>query len=357
MERREFLAAAGAVGAGATAGCAGLFGTEENTEESGGEPALVEDRPDAVYYPTHREGMKMAGMGMAGDLSVGLMYSYAHRFWTMEAGGTNRVDIREEDDVHLMVTLWDADTETVLPVDSGVGLRVERDGEIVSTKSPWTMLSQNMGFHYGDNYALDGDGTYTVTVNPGSITAGLLGGYEGKFEDPGTAEIEFEYAQATRDTIPFETFEDQQGTEGALDLMPMDNMPVSTVPPRADLPGTVVGEGTSGDADFLATVIEEPAFADAPAYFAASPRTPYNDIPLPTMGLSATIERDGEAVYDGSLDAALHPDLGYHYGAAVDGVQSGDAVTITVDTVPRMARHEGYETAFLQMPPVEFTAN
>src|SRR6056297_927363 len=83
MERREFLAAAGAVGVGATAGCAGLFETDENTEGSGGEPALVENRPDAVYYPTHREGMKMAGMGMAGDLSVGLMYSYPHRFWTM----------------------------------------------------------------------------------------------------------------------------------------------------------------------------------------------------------------------------------------------------------------------------------
>ncbi len=356
MERREFLAAAGAVGVGATAGCAGLFETDENTEGTGGEPALVENRPDAVYYPTHREGMKMAGMGMAGDLSVGLMYSYPHRFWTMEAGGTNQVPIRDEDDVHLMVTLWDADTETVLPVDSGVGLTIERDGEVVSTKPPWTMLSQNMGFHYGDNYALDGDGTYTVTVDPGNVTARRLGAFEGKFEDAGTVEIEFEYAQATRDTISYETFEDQQGTEGALDLMPMDNMPVSTVPARDDLPGTVVGEGTSGDADFVATVIEDPSFADAPAYFAVSPRTPYNDIPLPTMGLSTTVERDGGSVYDGSLDGALHPDLGYHYGAGIDGVQSGDAVTITVDTVPRMARHEGYETAFLEMPPIEFTA-
>jgi len=354
MERREFLAAAGVVGAGSTAGCAGLFGTDENTGESGGEPPLVENRPDAVYYPTHREGMKMVGMGMAGDLSVGLMYSYPHRFWTMESGGPNQIEI-EGNDVHLMATLWDADTETVLPVDSGVGLTIERDGEIVASKPPWTMLSQNMGFHYGDNYELDGDGTYTVTVNPGNITARRLGAFEGKFENPGTVEMEFEYAEATRDSIPFETFEDRQGSEDALELMSMDEMPVSTVPAREDLPGTVVGEGTSGDADFVATVIEDPAFVESSAYFAVSPRTPYNRIPLPTMALSATIERDGEVVYDDALGEALHPDLGYHYGAELDGVQSGDAVTITVDTPPQMARHEGYETAFLEMPSVEFS--
>lgn len=36
------------------------------------------------------------------------------------------------------------------------------------------MLSQDMGFHYGDNFALEGDGTCAVTVSIGGMdTPGL----------------------------------------------------------------------------------------------------------------------------------------------------------------------------------------
>jgi hypothetical protein len=51
-------------------------------------------------------------------------------------------------------------------------------------------------------------------------------------------------------------------------------------------------------------------------------------------------------VYDGSFDRTLDPDIGYHYGAVVDGVESGDSLTLSVDVQPQTARHEGYETAF-----------
>jgi hypothetical protein len=49
----------------------------------------------------------------------------------------------------------------------------------------------------------------------------------------------------------------------------------------------------------------------------------------------------------------VDPDLGYHYGAPVSEAKSGDRLTVTVDAPPQLARHEGYETAFLKMPPVE----
>ncbi|MDX1748477.1 MAG: hypothetical protein R3324_21300, partial [Halobacteriales archaeon] len=63
----------------------------------------------------------------------------------------------------------------------------------------------------------------------------------------------------------------------------------------------------------------------------------------------------GSTRFDGPLQATLDPDLGYHYGAAVPSLSSGDSVTVTVDGPPQVARHEGYEMAFLEMPPVTLT--
>jgi len=56
------------------------------------------------------------------------------------------------------------------------------------------------------------------------------------------------------------------------------------------------------------------------------------------------------------LTRTLDPELGYHYGAALpESLASGDELTLTVDTPPQLARHEGYERAFLQMDPAAIT--
>jgi hypothetical protein len=73
------------------------------------------------------------------------------------------------------------------------------------------------------------------------------------------------------------------------------------------------------------------------------------------MSLSASLERDGSTIFDGSLPAAIDPERNYHYGATVDGIESGDELTITVDAPPQAARHEGYETAFLDMDAMDLT--
>jgi hypothetical protein len=39
----------------------------------------------------------------------------------------------------------------------------------------------------------------------------------------------------------------------------------------------------------------------------------------------------------------------------LDELETGDTVRLTVETPPQLARHDGYETAFLDMDPVEFT--
>ena len=132
-------------------------------------------------------------------------------------------------------------------------------------------------------------------------------------------------------------------------------MPISSVPKRAEFPGTVRGTTTMGDADFLVATVSEGELASDGTYLAVSARTPYNRYPLPFMSMSATLTRGGETVYDDILRPAVDPDLGYHYGAAVDGVESGDSLTVTADSPPQVARHEGYETAFVEMGSMEMT--
>jgi hypothetical protein len=66
---------------------------------------------------------------------------------------------------------------------------------------------------------------------------------------------------------------------------------------------------------------------------------------LPAMGLTATVA--GE---EHRLVRTVDPELGYHYGVAVADVDREPELTLTTTTPPQVARHEGYETAFVEMP-------
>ncbi|WP_436929972.1 DUF7350 domain-containing protein [Halosimplex halobium] len=364
MHRRRFLAAGAAAASVGLAGCRSLFQTR-----SARSPPLVEDRPDAVYVPSHAEGMAMVGVASAGDFRVALTYSYPHRFWLVSGDSTEKVEIEGSDSLHLMTTVWDPETMTVLPHGS-VTATITRDGErLTSGKSLWPMLSQNMGVHAGDNLELDGDGTYEVEVTVPPLPTRRAGPLAGRFGELGTASFTLEFSQSALEEISYERLPDRQGERDALDPMSMDMMPVSSTPAPGDLPGTVVGEGASGDARFVVSRLASPpegvsagdstatpggdADGDRP-YLAVSMRTPYNGYPVPQASLSATVSGGGTTRYDGSLTPTVHPDLGYHYGAVAD-VQSGDDLTIAVDGVPQIARHEGYETAFMAFDELSMT--
>jgi hypothetical protein len=139
--------------------------------------------------------------------------------------------------------------------------------------------------------------------------------------------------------------------------MEMEMIPDSVAPAKSDLPGEVVGETTSGDATLVATVLDEPPSGvdGAGRYLAVSARSPYNRYILPAMGVSGCLNREAETVSEGALERTLDPDLGYHYGAAVEGVKPGDELALSVGTPPQVARHEGYETAFLDMADASLT--
>jgi len=370
MHRRRFLAAGAAAASVGLAGCRSLFQTR-----SARSPPLVEDRPDAVYVPSHSEGMAMVGTADAGDYRVALTYARPHRFWLVNGDRTNKVEISGADSLHLMTTVWDPETGMVIP-SGAVTTTLTSGGEsLASGKTLWPMLSQNMGVHAGDNLQLDGDGTYAVEVAVGPLSARRTGEFRERFGERGTASFTLEFEQSAFDDLPFERLPDRQGDRGALDPMDMEMLPVSEAPAVPDLPGTVVGAETSEDAVFAVTRLDSPPAGATESgdgddesgsdssddggsgdrsYLAVSLRTPHNRYPVPMAALSATVTRDGSTVFEGALPSTVDPELGYHYGALA-AVRSGDEVTISVDTPPQVARHEGYETAFSDIPDVSLT--
>jgi hypothetical protein len=392
MNRRRFLQATGVMSAATIAGCAGnnLVQVQYSPTQI---PSVPENRPNAVYYPSHVEGMAMlgtndsggntstassaggsdgsmgnmgangsesgsgmTGMPVAGDYQFGLMYSYPHRFWNVNGTEISKTPLEDSDSLHLMASVWEPQTQTVLP-DTGLSVELSQGGTLVTEEVIYPMLSEQMGFHYGSNFELPGDGTYTATLDIGAMSTRRTGAFQGLFEEPRTAEIEFEYSQQAKEEISFRLL-DRAGERGAIEPMAMPMVPQAYAPSRNEMPGRVLGEETSGDGVFVPTVLDSPpAGIDGDGqYLAVSARVPYYPLVLPSMALSGTLDRGGTTVFDGELLRTLDPELNYHYGAVVESVESGDELTVRIDAPPQTARHEGYETAFLDMPEMTFTA-
>ncbi|MFC6904689.1 iron transporter [Halalkalicoccus tibetensis] len=370
MHRRGFLQAGALLASAGLAGCTGVF----ETQSAWRDPPIVEDRPEAAYIPASIEEMGMYGVREVEEYAVALSYTYPHRFWTITGTETNMVDIADDDSLHLMASVWETESETVVPAD--VHMTVEGEGETPYARQLWPMLSQRMGFHYGDNLAMPGEGEYTATLRINPADARTAGEFEGLFEEPRTVEFDFAFDTDTVYDLGFDLIdEDERGRRGELDLMEHDemvhhggeggdhddhddhdhgdhgHMPHPTVPSAEELPGEVVGTDRSGDAEVVVAALEEERFDGE--YLAVSPRTPYNSVMLPLMALSATVTRDGETVFEDSLAGTLDPELGFHYGAAI-GLEEGDELRVEVESVPQISRHDGYETAFMEMPALEF---
>ena len=213
MNRRGFLRGTAVAGTVAIAGCLEGLGFEEQSAWSN--PPLVDDRPNAVYLPAGTEEMGTYGRATDGEYAVELTYTIPHRFWLV-AGEIERIDVDADDSMHLMLTVWDPETDTVLPVNAE--LDVLRDGDSVTGQlSPWPMLSQRMGFHYGDNISLPDEGEYTARIRIGRLEAEGTGAFEDRFDSPSTLEIDFEFNRSDIHDLEFELIdEDRRGERDAL---------------------------------------------------------------------------------------------------------------------------------------------
>jgi hypothetical protein len=374
-----------AVGAAALAGCSNLFSVQAGGFKER-MPPLPKNRPEAVYYPSHIEGMNIAGMASTNtnnnsdggeqnrsrnnhannstseqnknDLGYkcALTYSYPHRFWTVTGNRTKKVSIENGDSMHLMVSVWDPETG-IYPIDANPSITISKNGDSVTTVSPWTMLSQNMGFHTGDNIALPGAGDYSVTVDVPPTSARRTGAFTGRFSSQQSFEFALTNDPQNTSNIMFRRLEGKAGTRGAVDPMETKKMPLALAPKKSALPGRLLGTTRTGDGVFVMTALDDASRfgAAGKTYLAVSARTPYNRYILPAMSLSVRMKRGKKTVFDGPLQATLDPKLNYHYGTRVEGIEVGDKITLVVDAPPQVARHEGYETAFLNMPSKTLT--
>ncbi len=412
MKRRSFVSAAAASATLPVSGC--LHEPEREETDDGvddGEPGedelrsipVMDDPPDRVYHPTHRDPMKMLDVVEAGDLKVAPMYTLPHRFWLVNGTRTEEVEPAADDTLHFMFTVWDSETGVVLPEDPGVSLEITKDGESVVDRNPWTMISQPMGFHFGDNVPLDGPGVYDVKVEIGAVEGvRKVAEVEDRLQEQVSAEFSFE---VTRDGLrnlvgDVEYYpEDRWGAAEA--LPPMDHgdgehdghgeddsssgndggddahgvqsegdhvdgshqgddgdvhghghAPYSHAPEAGELPGELLGTPSSDDAVIAVSYVEGSSRFSDGDYLLVSPRTPYNRCVLPAMNVSLAPEEHVVEDQGGVLDSAA----GFHYGFEVDGLDDVEEVEVVVETPPQVSRHMGYETAFLEMDSVAVDA-
>jgi hypothetical protein len=351
MRRRTLLRVAGlggAVGVLGTAGCLDRGGAGDRGP--GTPPPPIEDPPTAVYRPSNVSGTRLVGVADDGPFRFGLLYSLPSRFWELVGQTGYRRDPTPEDSIHLMATVWDPDSGVVLP-EVGLTTEVRRDGDLVTEEAVYAMLSQRLGFHYGDNFALPGDGEYTVRLRVGGLQIRRTGAFADRFADPATVEVPLQFEAADRAGLERRPVTDA-GRPGAVEPSPVVDVPNAVARSPSALPGTHRGQVRTGDAvlDVLSLDGEAAARFEAETYLAVVVRTPYNGMVLPAMGLRVTL--DGA---EHRLLRTVDPDLGYHYGVAVDHLRPGARLTLTTTTPPQVARHEGYETAFVEMPPVSLT--
>ncbi|WP_255196259.1 iron transporter [Halorarius litoreus] len=341
MRRRAFLTAAGWT-VTATAGCLGRASPESYTI-----PPALDDPPTQVYVPTHGTGLDVVGTADAGPFRLGLLYSYPDRFWEVTGRKRYLRAVEPEDSIHLMATAWDPKTGIVLP-EVGLTVEVARDGELVAQEAVYAMLSQRLGFHYGDNFALPGDGRYEVTVRVGGLQLRRTGGFEGRFTDPASTTFTLDYRRAERDGLST-TRPDTAGAPGAME--PANALGIPNAEAPTSLPGESLGRATVDDTVFAFALLsgDEAERFDADRYLVVSPRTPYNGMLLPSMGLRVRIDRAGGSV-ETILTRTVDSELGYHYGTVVPALDSGDTLVVETLTPPQVARHEGYETAFIELP-------
>lgn len=359
LSRRAFLAA----GTAATAGLAGCFGDDgESTPEvisehevPGSGAPEVENPPDAVYLPTHEAPVRMLETVRAGEYVLLPHFTTQHQFWLMR-GNDDQPALNEPDSpgLHFMFAVWDRETGAMLPVDLGLGMTLRRDGQRVDRRRPWPMISQRMGFHFGDNVPFVESGTYTIEVSVAPVGARKTGGFSGRFEESATTTFTFEFDREIEAQLVGEIEyldEERWGEPGALEPMghggEMDGGmgPGIGLPAPDSYPGTSLGVHTSDGAEFVVRSLSGSRLAEDGDYLFVSPRTPYNRVPLPDMSLSV------EGDIQGELTQTIDSELGHHYGLPAD-LASGDTFDIVVESPPQVARHRGYETAFLDMQPV-----
>ncbi|WP_293032543.1 hypothetical protein [Natronococcus sp.] len=377
MRRRELIAAGALSSAlSLSAGCLETLGREDAWRE------LVVDPPDGAYVPPKVDGMLSLGSATVDGLEVSLSATRPHSFWTVAGDERARADVRDHHDVHLMATVTDAETGLAVPTSVSTAIRSRE--ERIDERTLWPMLSQRMGFHYGDNVPLGEDGprAATVRIEPTSVDAS--GALAARLESPRTVDLTFEYTAEEIESLERRLIDEDEGRGEAGAVEPMehdhgdhesedghdgpddhqsenghgahDAHGADDHEAGADLEIATdewLGTARSGDLEFGVGVLEDDSDGDRENAVVVSVRTQYNQFPVPFAGLSVVPVRDSSVGEKVRLAERLDAELGNHYGAPIERgqLEATAELAVTVDATPQVSRHEGYETAFFDLEP------
>ena len=326
--RRAVLAALAAT----AGGCLSRVGFEPTSAWR--DPPVVADRPDAIYIPAIIEGMRPLGMVEVGPLTVMLSYSYPHRFYRVTGDARSVVPVDAADSIHLMLSVNATATGVPVVVPSGVTVAIERGGRLVTEEVVYPMIAQQMGVHYGGNIALEGAGSYAIEFTLGGTqleTDGLLG------TTAVSDRVTFTFDPAALGEISI-AYPTDAGARGAMPAGPMGQRQQLPEPLAAPAGWARLGTAPMGDLRLV-------GFTDAEERLRVVAMTRYNRYPMPMLSLQAG---------DVALTPVIDRRLGYHYRSATAG--DAAAVPLRATLPPQIARHDGYETAFMQLPAVSWGA-
>lgn len=351
MDRRSFVAT---LGTGALLGVAGC-----SSNGDGGDSGTTSPGPGsgAIYLPTHRDEMAMLGRsgGNEGDrLQVALTATVPHAFTLVTGSRTNQAQINEDSTMHLMASVWDRETGLLAPSISP-SVTIYRDGEELTSMTPWSMLSQAMGFHYGGNVSVSGEGEYRFEVSLNEASEVLPESLRPVFAQE-TVSITHSFDTASIADLGTVGV-DAPGNPGAIEPMNMEMVTIVQQPAYDEAPLSFTEPQMAGDIRLAVgtTSPDEIGGYEGEEVLVVAPQTRYNAYPVPLAGLEVTVSRDDSAVFEGDLQPGLHPGVGYFYGAGVPALESGDSVTVSFTTPPQFARHVGYDAAFFGLPETTFT--
>lgn len=359
MDRRKFIGTLSTATAIGLAGCSDNNDTPEPADDDGNDdddenPPNEPSDLRGAYIPDHKDEMEMLGMQSDGRINIALMYAVPHEFTLVTGTRTEHVEIQSRDTMHIMVSVWDNQTG-ILPPSVEPSITIYRDDTEVTNLNPWAMLSQQMGFHFGDNVQVSGAGQYRFEIDLNAETSAVSNNLDGVFTETSfTFEQEFDPFDAqSLNTMGT----DNVGEPGAIPPMDMGMMPIHTQPAYADMPIDMTDSQHTNDMAVAVGALDSAGeYGDDTAQrLVVSPQTRYNRYLMPLLSAEATVERNGETIYDDSINSSLHEDLGLFYGANISELRDGDTVTVTFNAPSQMARGLGYEEAFLQLDDLEFT--
>lgn len=360
--RRRVLQSGSVFGATLASGC-GMFDASDGenvrtpTPTSGGGSGAGESNGSGsedtgrVVVPEHFHELAFLETVSADGLAVSVFYSQPDLYWRVRTdGSTELVEPSSDASLQVIAWVWEPESEVVLQ-DASVTAFISKDGDVVTETPLVALLNQRTGLHWAGNVSLATYGEYDLALQVETgrtrYTASLADGVPAST----TVDLALPFERGSLDEIRT-VYLDQEGNRGAVKPMSTDEVPLSVQPDPNDGLGTVLGSARSADADervMRVPAAENPLGDDTP-YLAVLLGTPFNEYALPGAELTGTLTRDGETTFDGSLQATIDERLGYHYGATISSIESGDELTVRVETPPTVARFDGYEKAFLECP-------